>query len=253
MKNNKNKEKKITWYIPREHGAWSMWIGPFLIGSFISPWTSTKLFAFIGILAFYLSTAPLLAMIRYRTLKASPWPSFCTFIIIGCLAICYPVWKVPTILWYGLMIIPLFALNIYFAKQKKERLFINDLIAIIALSSTGLLAVHLGYEGFHPAGLWVWGLSILYYADSVFYVKTLIREKGNIGFRRISFSYHFLLLLIPVLMQYWWVAIIYLPTILKVILTPYRLNLRPPIIGTIETLGTLLFILLSTTFLGVYS
>src|SRR5690554_5976566 len=131
---NGEKGDYMKWYIPREHGAWAMLIIPYWIGAAISGIQLSHLIFFVGLLSIYFAQAPLLTYVRNSKHK-DVWPSFIIYVIIGS-AFTFPyILMNMGLLWISLCIIPLFFINIYFAKTKKERLFINDLVAIIALSS----------------------------------------------------------------------------------------------------------------------
>jgi hypothetical protein len=232
-------------YIPREHGAWSIWVTPFMIGAFLSPWTSLKIFAFIGVLSLYMSSAPLLALVRSKRLNESPIPSLFLFPIFGFLFIGYLVWLSPELILYGVMVFPLFIINLYFAKMKKERLFINDLSAIIALSSVSMFIVHVGYGYFHWSGVKIWLLSVIYFIGSLFYVKSFIREKGNGLFKKQGYIYHSLIVLLPLLFGFLWISVIFLPSSLKYWITPSKMKIRPIVIGIVEIVGSIVFVGLS--------
>jgi len=236
-------------YFPREHGAWSMWITPFLLASFLSPWTYLKVISFIGIFCLYVSTAPLLTLFRRQRTQESPIPSLLLFISLGLLFLAYPLWRFPETMGYGLIIIPLFIANIYFARMKKERLFMNDILAIIALSSVSLYVVHIGFGFFHPVGLKIWFLSALYFIGTVFYVKSLIRERGNRLFRYTGFIYHFLMVFLPFLIGEWKISLLFLPFAIKMWLTPLNRITKPMTIGILEIVASIIFVLLGTILL----
>lgn len=229
-------------YIPREHGAWSIWITPFTIGALLFPWTKLFLFAFVGALCLYISSAPLLALVRSKRIKESPFPSFFIFSTLGSLFIGYLVWLSPELILYGVLILPLFIINLYFAKEKKERLLLNDLTAIIALSSVSMFIVHVGHGYFHWIGVKIWLLSIVYFMGTVFYVKSSIREKGNSLFKKQGYAYHSLIVLLPFLFGYWWISVLFLPSSLKYWLTPRKMEIRPLAIGIVEIIGSIVFV-----------
>jgi len=218
-----------------------------------------KVVAFAGLFFLYMSSAPLLEYIRRSEVrrkqkvvkKASPLPSLIIFVFLGVSFMVWPVWLHPDVLWYAVIPIPFFLVNIYFASKKKERLVINDLAAIIALGASSLLAVHLGYGEYHPVGLTVWLISICYYAGTVFHAKSMIRERGNRLVKRVANGYHGLYVLIPLLMGWWWVSLIYLPSAIKVWLTPFNSQMRPKTIGIMEIGFSLLFVIMSIGLINI--
>mgnify|MGYP001225353062 CR=1 FL=1 len=250
----------MKWYFPREHGAWAMWSAPFLIGALVSPWTWLQLSAFGGLFFLYTAQAPFMEYIRRwkaRTKRKgvsppSPIPSLIVYLLIGALFMLWPVMQYPEILWYALIPVPFLLVNVYFAIQKKERLVINDLAAIIALGASSLLATHLGYGQFHQAGLIIWLISIFYYLGTVFHAKSLIRERGNPKVKQVSRLYHALLVFIPLLFGWWWLSLIYLPSALKVWLIPLNSPLKAKTVGIMEIGFSFLFVIMSVPLLNRY-
>lgn len=225
-----------------------MWITPFLIGSFLSPWTFDKILAFVGIFCLYVSSTPLLMLVRgVGKSQPSPIPSLIIFFTLGMTFLSVPLWRMPEIVAYGLIVVPLFLLNIYFAKLKKERLFINDVIAIIALSSTAAVAVHLGYGAFEWAGVLLWTLAIIFFTASVFHVKSLIREKKNRRFQIVTKIVHIIIIVIPIMIGYWWISIAFIPSAIKAFAMTQDLPFRPMTIGIVEIANSLLFAILTVT------
>lgn len=250
----------MKWYFPREHGAWSMWSAPFLIGAFVSPWTWLKISAFVGLFFLYTASAPFLEYIRQSQARRkgkvatwpSPLPSLIIYLLIGVLFMMWPVVEYPEILCYALIPIPFFLVNIYFASRKKERLIINDLAAIIALGASSLLATHLGYGHFHSIGLIVWLISVFYYLGTVFHAKSMIRERGNPKMKRAAHLYHALLTIMPLVAGWWWLSLIYLPSALKVWFTPFNSKMKAKTVGIMEIGFSLLFVIMSIAFINGY-
>lgn len=177
--------------------------------------------------------------------RPSPIPSLIIYLLIGMLFIVWPAVLHPEILWYAFIPIPFFLVNIYFAFRKKERLIINDLAAIIALGASSLLATHLGYGQFHPIGLIVWIISIFYYLGTVFHAKSMIRERNNPKVKRAAHLYHALLTIVPLVAGWWWLSLIYLPSALKVWLTPFNSQLKAKTVGIMEIGFSLLFVIIN--------
>ena len=234
----------MKWYIPREHGAWSLWLTPFMIGMIISPRNWLMVAAFIAILFLYLSTAPLLALVRKKYKEGSPLPSLAIFLGIGLLFMSIPFSANPKISVYALIVVPMFLLNVYFARQKKERLMLNDIAALIALSSVSLFVVHIGYGDFHYDGLTVWLLSIAFFTGTVFYVKSLIRERNNKKYKIAGNLYYALIVGVPMIMGSFWISAIFLPAALKAWVTPFQYVMRPITIGIIEIINSVVFLVL---------
>ncbi|MBU9713253.1 YwiC-like family protein [Evansella tamaricis] len=237
----------MKWYIPREHGAWAMLVVPYWIGAFESGVQWLHLVLFIGLFAIYFAQAPLLTYIRNRKYK-DVWPSFFTYLAIGCLFTIPILFLHPIILIICLLIFPLFMVNLFFAKIKRERLFINDFVAIAALSSLLFLSYSLTGSSIDETSIQLWMLCILFFTASVFHVKSLIREKGNRLFHRTSFIYHLIIVLVATLIHWYGAAIVFLLTFLKTVFVPKKYVQKPIQIGTIEIVNSTVFFIIIVLF-----
>lgn len=239
----------MNWFIPREHGAWAMLIVPYILGMLVSSASWLHLIFFIGVLALYFASGPLLAYIRKPKLKKEVIPSLCIYISCGLLFTLPILYLFPRIIFIGFLIIPFFLLNLIFAKLKKERLFINDLVAIIALSFLVLISYYIGVGTVDAKALLIMVINIIFFTASVFHVKTLIRERGNVKFLWSSHLFHgvtvalFLLLSLPV------VAIAFLVGMLKAWFMPKAKRYKPIEIGLIEIANSIIFVVIIGVFL----
>ncbi|WP_078595289.1 YwiC-like family protein [Evansella clarkii] len=233
----------MKWYIPREHGAWAMLIVPYWIGAAISGLHWAHFVFFAGLFAAYFAQAPLLTYIRNPKHK-DVWPSFFIYISAGLLLTVPFIINNPALLLIGLAILPLFLLNIYFARTKRERLFINDLIAIIALSSLLLMAYRLTEPALQLEAFFYLFVTVLFFTASVFHVKSLIREKKNQAFHKKSLIYHSLVVAVPLLMQLFFVSAAFLVSLLKTLFVPKKYLRRPMQIGIVEIVNSALFFII---------
>jgi hypothetical protein len=95
----------------------------------------------------------------------------------------------PGVLAWAPLYAGLFAVNAWHAYRRRERAFLNDLAAVV--QSCSIVFVTATVAG-RPAAdaLGVFLLCLGYFTGTVFYVKTMIRERGNVRFRRWSVAYH---------------------------------------------------------------
>ncbi|MNE79483.1 hypothetical protein D3C80_1759730 [compost metagenome] len=105
-----------------------------------------------------------------------------------------------------LPLLPLFAVNLYFAKTKNERALVNDISAIIAFSLIIYPVFYVGQGESWRTATELFLLSALYFTGTALYVKTIIRERNNARYYYISVAYHLLfaaagLLLFPPLLM----------------------------------------------------
>jgi hypothetical protein len=95
----------------------------------------------------------------------------------------------PGVLWYAPAYIALLAVNLWYAIRRRERSLANDFASV--LQSCLIVLVMATIAG-HPASVAVdaFVVCVAYFAGTVFYVKTMIRERGNPVFRWWSAGYH---------------------------------------------------------------
>lgn len=230
----------MTWYIPREHGAWAMLIVPYWIGAAISGVHWTHILFFIGLFAIYCAQAPLLTYIRNPKNK-DIWPSFFIYVGIGAAFVLPFIFTNLSLLWISLGILPLFMLNLLFAKLKKERWFINDFIAITALSSLLLLAYRLTEPSIQIEAYVYTAINILFFTGSVFHVKSLIREKNNKFFHKVSLFYHVIVVIVTFVLQWYGAALGLLVSLMKTLFVPKKYLMKPVQIGIVEIINSSLF------------
>lgn len=176
-------------YIPNQHGAWAMLIIPFLFGMFAAEARLVHVLLFAVWLLIYLFSYPLLQWIRTRNRKRFSRP----LLLYGSLLVVFGgilLLLEPRLLLIGLLYLPFFLVNIYFAKQNNERSFINDLVAVLQFSSMVYVAYWIGGGSDWIVATELFIISLVYFIGTVFYVKTMIREKNNAFFYKLSVLYH---------------------------------------------------------------
>ena len=177
-------------YLPTQHGAWAMLALPFLMGlaAAASPRPQHALLFVCWLLA-YLLSYPLLQWIRTRKPERYKHP----VLLYGGLLLPLSAWLAagaPELLWYALALGPLFLVNLYFARANNERALTNDLAAVVMFCSIVFPVAHLGGGDLQSRALDMFILSSLYFAGTVFYVKTIIRERNNPRYYAYSLAYH---------------------------------------------------------------
>jgi len=180
-------------YIPGQHGAWAMLIIPFLFGMFAARPVPLHALLFFGWVLVYLFSYPLLQWIRTKKRRIYGKP----LIIYGSLLL--PTGAAlfalrPSLIWMALMFIPLFLVNGYYARRNRERSLVNDLAAVLQFSLMVFVAYQVGGGSDWKLAAELFGFSVLYFTGTVFYVKTMIREKHNVKYYWFSVGYHLALL-----------------------------------------------------------
>lgn len=226
--------------IPREHGAWAMLIIPFLLGLSINPtWMHLPLFS--GWFLLYLALSPLMMLIKKKGDARFYTRWFLIYGIPASVLLLFVVFQYPALLWAGLAMIPLFMVNVYFARRNRERYFWNDVIAIFEMAIGGVASAYVALGEWSMFQVYVWIVNVLFFLSSVFFVKTMIREKKNIKFRYLSWGYHILLIIgVWLVTEQVWLVLAFVPAMLRAIIFGGK-NLTPLKVGLMEIGNTLLF------------
>lgn len=192
----------MKYYIPNQHGAWAMLVIPFLFGMIGSQAKWIHMLLFACWLLIYLLMFAVLQWIRTKKTKFYLKP----VIVYAAILTPFALWLVilrPEILMLALLFIPLFGVNAYYAKQKRERALLNDIAAIIQFSIMVFISFAIGGGHDYRIAAELFIISILYFVGTAFYVKTIIREKNNKRFYYYSVGYHAVLAILSMLFLSW--------------------------------------------------
>jgi hypothetical protein len=152
---------------------------------------------FAGYLAFFATGLWLRARLKVRYL-----PPVRAYAVVTLVLGAATVLVEPAVLRWALVYAPLLALSLVFSWRRADRSVANDLITVVA---AGLMAVVAHAPGARlgdlPTAAWLpggdepraWLLAavlVAYFAGTVLYVKTMIRERGNPRMYRASVGYH---------------------------------------------------------------
>ncbi|GAB6932430.1 YwiC-like family protein [Calditerricola satsumensis] len=238
--------------VPHEHGGWALVSVPFLLGMAVGGPTWLHLPLFLAWLFFYLAAYPFRMALARRGNRRDGrrllrwafgyWTAGMVFAIP-------PLVHFPSLLWAGPVLGALLAVNAWYAYRRNERSFVNDVCAILAFSIGGVASYVVGAGTWDAMALWVAGLCVLYFVGSVFFVKTVFRERKNARWLRASKGYHTLL-------------VVALGIVEPLLVLPYAFSaarafawggkaMRPLHVGLIEIAGSVLFLLLSAIVLRV--
>ncbi|MDX2029040.1 MAG: YwiC-like family protein [Blastocatellia bacterium] len=163
--------------LPKEHGAWAMLYVPFVLGTLVAKNLSWPVgLLLIAVSALFISRESLLAWQRARRRnrpagEAGRW-------LLGYWAIAAAsglplllVHRFDGLLPLGLAGLALLLLNGTQGAHLEERSIRNELLAIAALTMTAPAAHYVAHGAWTATALWLWALSLTYFASSVFYVK----------------------------------------------------------------------------------
>lgn len=229
-------------FLPKQHGAWAMLIIPFWLGVVASGFVWQHIPFFMGWTLLYLATYPILLLFKGKKV-----PYYLKWAIIyfipAVLLLLVPLWMRPSIIYFGLAMIPLFIINAYFSRKKNDRALLNDISAILSFSIAGLASGYLAIGEINPPTMLIFIVSVLFFIGTTFHVKTIIRERKNVVYKYVSWSYHFIIPILWAILGYWLIAIAFLPSLIRA-LYYYGKPLKMMKSGIIEIINAALFFII---------
>ncbi|MGW5672439.1 YwiC-like family protein [Micromonospora sp. NPDC003776] len=225
-------------WLPPQHGAWAMLLLPYATAVAVTGprWPHLPLLG--AWLAGYLfSYYALLAVKTGRPARVRPQ----LLLYGGATALLgLPVLLArPAVLAYAPLYAVLVAVNAGYARRRRERALLNDLASVA--QSVLVVFVVATVAGVSPAGLAGVAAAVgAYLVGTVFYVKTMIRERGSAGYRWASLAYHLAALAVAVAAG-WGPAVagVFALLLLRAALLPGR-RLAPVQVGLVELAGAVL-------------
>ena len=186
--------RTIRMWIPQYHGGWAMVVVPPILGIVEGGfrWAHIPLYAlwFIGYFFFYCATVWLRSHCKAR--YAAPVKAYGAAVLgLGLISlVCAPfLWR------WALLFAPLVAVAALAAWKREDRSLASGLDTVAAASLMVPVMYDVSTDG--AAGLGgtahVWALAALffgYFAGTVFYVKTNIRERGSTPYLFASVAWH---------------------------------------------------------------
>lgn len=190
-------------WVPQQHGAWAMLVAPLLVGALVvgPRWEHALLLAvwLVGFCAYNAAGLWLKARRRPRWL-----PPVRAYGMVTALLAAVLLATAPALLSWGVAYAPLLAMSLRYSARRDERSLANDLLTVTAAGLMTVVAagvpVAVASAG-GPAWVWfpgaaddrAWALAtvlVAYFAGTVLYVKTMIRERGNRVMLRSSVLLH---------------------------------------------------------------
>jgi len=233
---------KLKLFLPKQHGAWAMLIIPFWLGAAASDVVWQHIPFFIGWLLLYLATYPMLFLFKKKNIPYyRKWTIL--YLIPALCFLTFPLVRTPSIIFFGLGMIPFFAVNAYFSSKKNDRALMNDVSAITCFGIAGLASSYLAHSTINGETWLVFLASVLFFLGSTFYVKTMVREKKNIRYKYISWIFHLLIPIIWLLLGKWIIAIAFVPSLVRSIYF-YGRSLGMMKLGVYEIVNATLFFII---------
>lgn len=175
-------------FLPPQHGAWAMLLLPYLAAVLtVGPgWVHLPLLG-AWLAGYLLSYYALQAVKTRRPRRVRPQMvgyGLLTVVLGGLV-----VAARPQVLWFAPGYAALLAVNTWYAWRRRERALANDLASVAQSCLVVFLAAAVVGAPVRTV-VEVFVAVLLYLAGTVLYVKTMIRERGNAGYRRASIAYH---------------------------------------------------------------
>ncbi|KOP68130.1 hypothetical protein AMS62_24935 [Bacillus sp. FJAT-18019] len=240
--------KKQGMVIPHEHGGWAMVSIPFVIGMLSGKPNWMHVFLFVAWLFLYLSSYPFLQSLKKRADRARMIKWGAIYGAIAVLSLIPPLLTLPQLALFAPILLVLLMVNIWNVKRKKERAVFNDLCAILIFSLGGAAAYLLGGGGWDLMMVLIILYNVLYFMGSVFFVKSVFRERKNKRWTIYAKIYHIILLLVPWIVGNPWMAVAYIFSLLRTFLYAGQV-IRPMKVGIIEIIGSIQFLILAMLWL----
>ena len=137
--------------------------------------------------------------------------------------------------WVPLLVVPL-AVGLYASVRREDRSLWSGLATSVGSSLMTVVAYDAG-GGTDPVRAWVLtGVLAAYFAGTVLYVKTMIRERGSARYRRWSVAYH-AAATVAMAWVSWPLVVVFAGLTLRAALVP-RHRLAPVAVGVGEVVAT---------------
>lgn len=200
--------------VPREHGAWAVLYGPFLIAVAVTlKFNLDTLVLLVTISALFLAHEPFAKLVRVskhgvRADLQRHWQKWLAiYLLSAAIGVAYllafrAMWfLVP----FGAGSALLLAVHLWLTSKRQERFLPGELIGVVGLTATGPVACAVNQGGVDGTVFMIWLLNILYFASGIFYVKMRVSRflKKHEFVARLTHSaiYHTLVVLVLVLLS----------------------------------------------------
>jgi YwiC-like protein len=176
--------KKHYW-VPPEHGAWFMWLGPLLTGILAAGRIHMDVFVLAAlILAGFLVRQPLTIAFKAvvgRRSRNDLWPAAFVAAVLGAIALLLMGLMLARghkeLVWLALASLPVLIWQFALVARREERQMGIELVGagVLALAAPAAYWVLLGEA--HPDGWWLWGLAWLYAAASIVFIYLRLEQR----------------------------------------------------------------------------
>ena len=202
----------IKQYIPREHGAWAMWIVPMLSAALATHFSLSFLLLFLCFALLYVVHHPIVMLAKRRANSQNDGKKFVLAvgvpaIVLGIALIL--IYNLPLLVLFGVLELALFVFSVKAFVDKEQRTFANELTIVAALTLSAPASYYAVMRAFDMHAIILYFLNFLFFGSSVFYVKMRIEFLRTKGFwmgeaekaRLMTIAYHVVFITVILLMS----------------------------------------------------
>lgn len=144
--------------------------------------------------------------------------------------------------WAPAFVVPL-GVGLWAAANRRERDLLAGLATVVGSALMTVVAFDAGTDGSLRRGWLLAAIQFAYFAGTVFYVKSSIRERGNRGFLALSVAFHAAATVATAWVS-WWLVLVFALLTLRAAVVP-RLAASPKQLGIGEIVSTVVVALTS--------
>jgi hypothetical protein len=166
--------------VPKEHGAWAVLYGSFLVGAGVAGRVTLPVALFLaGITAATLANGSLASLARpnagegheERLRHARVW-----FVLYGALTLAallplVVAFRMAFLLPFGMGAAFFLLLRAFLVRERDDRTLTGELVGVAGLTMVGAVAHAVGAGEVHAIGAVLWLLLFLFFASGIFYVR----------------------------------------------------------------------------------
>lgn len=179
-------------WLPPQHGAWAMLLVPYLAGLVVAgvSWVDVPLL--VAWIAAYLASYYLMLAVKTKRLQRVR-PQLFAYGTVALAAAVLTLVARPELLWFAPVLAVVLGINALFARRRDDRALANGIASVVAAC---LIVPMTAVAAGTPVGDTgdAFGVCLLFFVGSLFFVKTIFRERENVQLRRVSAGYHVLAL-----------------------------------------------------------
>jgi hypothetical protein len=216
-----------------------MLLVPFLVGTLVAGGSWGSLLLLLGWLLAYLVSYYTTQWLRARRKErfVAPLRLYLSLLVpVGLVLLVVEPW----LSWGVVALLPFVVVNLHYARSGRPRAWQSGLASATAACLMAPLSYAFAGGADTATAVALFVVTWLYFAGSVLYVKTMIRERGDRRFLTASVAFHVFAVAAAARVDQW-LALPFALYLLRAVVMPRRL-LRPAAIGALEIVNSILLV-----------